>query len=839
MTVLQRGFRGLVAVIAVVAVVAATGAFFASPAAAAPSTPAPVRMPIGNLESAAGVGEGSVRVEGWALDPDTVAPLKLLVWSGSVWTVATANVPRADVGARYVFHGPLHGFSVTLGGLPAGLQRVCVAAVNVGAGFPFGGLGCRDVIAGAVDPVGSLDALVASGDERITASGWTIDPQTWLPTSVRLVVDFAVVATDTAAAPRPDVAAAYPRHGPLHGYRISAQVAPGLRRACVVAVNIADGADRVVGCGTVNVPAVRPYGSFDAVATVGDRVAVSGWAIDPDAAAPATLRVEVRQSPLGQPATRTFTTSVLRPDVDSVHPGHPRAGFAADFAGMGAGRLTVCLTVLNEGEGEDTSLGCRDVDLADRRPYGSVDSVTPEGSSLRVSGWAVDPDDAAPVSVRVVVDGVLRATLIASQSRPDVAAAFPALGLNRGYGGTIEGLTAGSHRVCLTYVDLTGLVPGVSGDRSVPCGAVVVGAVEVGTTGTAGVPTRVGPALGSSLADIDRDAGISAPLRDGSTLWLFGDSMARDAGGGVRYFVNNTAAWAPPGQPTVTRDASVGGTPVTFVRPVGAFAQCSNPAAKQAMWPLSATTVAVGALDRVVAYFENLCIGPGSTTESRGVSLVEWWYDPGAPHDGVPITGTVLTQQLFPSRTYGMAAVNGGDGWLYVYSCEGPPGGGMPADYGPCRVARVLPELAADPGSYSYRSGGGWSSDPADASAMVMPAPPSGQTMPVASLTVARDDPHGVWVMAYSPWPGYTDRVTVRVATSPIGPWTAPVEVELPGCRDQPSGMPAFYCYAGTVQPRLSTPSALGLGYYDQLVSIGPERGAYLVVTVPFTVVVP
>lgn len=834
-----RRFRSVLTATVVTAVLASTTALLgAVPAAAARQIGPPVRMPIGTVDAATGVGEGSVRLDGWTLDPDTAAPLKLLVWSGQVWTVATADVPRADVGARYIFHGPNHGFSVTLTGLPPGAQRVCVAAVNVGAGFPFGGIGCRDVVAGEVDPVGSLDSLVASGDERITASGWTIDPQTWLPTSARLVVDGKVVATDTAWLSRPDVATAYPRHGPLHGYALSARVSPGARTACVVAVNIADGADRIVGCGTVAVPAVRPFGSFDAAVAVGDRVAVSGWAIDPDARVPTSLRVEVRDGPLGWPATRTLATGLARPDVDAVYPGNLTAGFGSELAGVGVGHLTVCVTMLNQGEGEDVSLGCRPVDLADRRPFGSVDSLLPEGNSLRVAGWVADPDSAGPVSVRVVVDGVLRATLTASQPRPDVAAVFPSLGPNRGYSAEIAGLSTGAHRVCLTYVDLTGSAPGVGGDHSMPCGAVVVGSIEVGTTGAASAPTRVGPAGGSPLADIDRDAGVSARLRDGSTLWLFGDSMARDTAGGVRYFVNNTAAWAPPGQPAATRDASVGGSPVTFARPAQPFPACSHPGATQAMWPLSAATVAAGALDRVVAYFENLCLGPGQVTESRGVSVVEWWYDPAAPPDGLPITGTVLTQQLFPARAYGMAAVNGGDGWLYAYSCEGPPDGGMPADYGPCRVARVSPSLAADAGSYSYRTGSGWSSEPDDATAMVMPAPPSGQTMPVASLTVSRDDAHGVWVMAYSPWPGYTDRVTVRVATSPVGPWTAPVEVQLPGCVDQPAGMPAFYCYAGTVQPQLSTPTSLGLGYYDQLVSVGPQRGAYLVVTVPFTVVV-
>jgi hypothetical protein len=107
---------------------------------------------------------------------------------------------------------------------------------------------------------------------------------------------------------------------------------------------------------------------------------------------------------------------------------------------------------------------------------------------------------------------------------------------------------------------------------------------------------------------------------------------------------------------------------------------------------------------------------------------------------------------------------------------------------------------------------------------------------PVASATVSWDQVHGVYVMAYSPWPGFTDRIFVRVAESPQGPWSDAVEVKLPGCEDT-VGRDGYFCYAGTVQPQLSSPGRLGLGYYDQLVAVGPNRGQYLTVTVPFTVV--
>jgi len=109
--------------------------------------------------------------------------------------------------------------------------------------------------------------------------------------------------------------------------------------------------------------------------------------------------------------------------------------------------------------------------------------------------------------------------------------------------------------------------------------------------------------------------------------------------------------------------------------------------------------------------------------------------------------------------------------------------------------------------------------------------------VPVAAFTVTYDAAHNAWLMVYSPWPGFTDRVEVRVADTPVGPFSDPVTVYLPGCNDTTGGV-AYYCYAGTAQPKLSSTGLLGVGYYDQLISVATLRAQYVTVTVPFSVVV-
>ena len=68
-------------------------------------------------------------------------------------------------------------------------------------------------------------------------------------------------------------------------------------------------------------------------------------------------------------------------------------------------------------------------------------------------------------------------------------------------------------------------------------------------------------------------------------------------------------------------------------------------------------------------------------------------------------------------------------------------------------------------------------------------------------MTINRDETHGVYVMAYSPWPGFVDRIYVARGDVAPGAVTAPVEVLLPGCNDTVGGA-TYYCYAGPASRR-------------------------------------
>jgi len=183
------------------------------------------------------------------------------------------------------------------------------------------------------------------------------------------------------------------------------------------------------------------------------------------------------------------------------------------------------------------------------------------------------------------------------------------------------------------------------------------------------------------------------------------------------------------------------------------------------------------------------------------------------------------------------ATVVGADGRIYAYDCNGPVHGGWPTEYGPCTVARVGVADVADADAYRYWNGATWIADRSGAVAVSMPDGRDGVTnLPVGGVNVVYDPATALYVMGYSPWPGYTTQMALRVATSPEGPFSPPLILSLPGCVDALGGE-GLFCYAAGVQPRFSTPGRLGVGWYDQLVSAPPQRGGYRSGTVAFHLV--
>jgi hypothetical protein len=108
--------------------------------------------PRGRLDSAASELPGQVTIAGWTFDPSApTQPLAIRAVvggkgarGGAYELGPVAVLSRPDVALAHRVAGPTHGFSLTFPVAASGRQRVCVYAVNVGAGADRS-LGCRRV----------------------------------------------------------------------------------------------------------------------------------------------------------------------------------------------------------------------------------------------------------------------------------------------------------------------------------------------------------------------------------------------------------------------------------------------------------------------------------------------------------------------------------------------------------------------------------------------------------------------------------------------------------------------------------------------------------------------
>jgi SpoIID/LytB domain protein len=216
--------------------------------------------PVGDLNSAT-VSGSNVRLVGWTLDPDTPNSIPVHVYvDGRIAKVATAAVPRADIGRAYPAHGSRHGYDVTVG-LTPGRHSVCVYAIDAVGGQKNPLLRCARVTVGGAAvatgqlPVGNIDSATVNG-RTVTLVGWALDRD--LPTrsiGVHVYVDGRYTRALTASVRRGDIAAAFPNAGSAHGWSTALMMAPGNHRVCAYGINVGGGSSNpLLRCVDVRVP---------------------------------------------------------------------------------------------------------------------------------------------------------------------------------------------------------------------------------------------------------------------------------------------------------------------------------------------------------------------------------------------------------------------------------------------------------------------------------------------------------------------------------------------------------------------------------------------------------
>jgi hypothetical protein len=404
------------------------------------------RAPVFSVDQFAEQADGTVRISGWAFDPDG-SPPELQLYDNDRGRAYATTVARPDVHAAFPAAGPTAGFAITVGPLTGGHRLCLFVADTVAAGNNVFD-GCRDVR--YREPLGSLDNVVETTTGELRVTGWAMDES-----SAQTALDVHVYVNGRGTAigaggSRPDIGRAFPGAGDAHGFDATLPAGAGSNRVCAFAINVGiGGVNPLLGCRTVSTEYVAPDGVVDAYAPVGDgRLRVSGWAVDRSVpSAPVGVHFYVD----GQ-YQRAVQATNSRPDIASAFPGAgPQHGFSEIFD-LTPGQHSVCVFAINLGTaGTNPLMGCRTVTVHDRSPVGSVDSIGAVGAGqLRVSGWAFDPD--APTrstTVQVSVDGVDQGSFAADASRPDVGRVYPEAGAAHGFSIDLA-VPSGLREVCVS-----------------------------------------------------------------------------------------------------------------------------------------------------------------------------------------------------------------------------------------------------------------------------------------------------------------------------------------------------------------------------------------------------
>lgn len=295
-------------------------------------------------------------------------------------------------------------------------------------------------------PFGALDG-VGGDTRRVQATGWAYDPDGSV--IVQLYVDGLYTAMGLTSVARPDVPAIHPQVGPASGYELDAAAAPGPHRVCVYAANVGPGASTSLGCRDVVVPSSDPFGQLDSMTvSVDGFVTASGWTIDPDEQ---TTPLIVQMFVDGRFVAMASAVE-NRPDLAAFGAAGTQHGYRLD-AWVGGGSHTACVYAVNVGPGSSTVLGCRSVTVTGRDPIGHIDAVRVSGTTVVLSGWALDMDAPGPVIVQAYVDGRYAAMALSDILRSEPSPFFRAWGPYRGFD-LRPTVSPGTRTVCVYAVNM-------------------------------------------------------------------------------------------------------------------------------------------------------------------------------------------------------------------------------------------------------------------------------------------------------------------------------------------------------------------------------------------------
>ncbi|MGK2956855.1 MAG: peptidoglycan recognition protein family protein [Acidimicrobiales bacterium] len=119
-------------------------------------------------------------------------------------------------------------------------------------------------------------------------------------------------------------------------------------------------------------------------------------------------------------------------------------------------------------------------------PIGSLDLVSIAPGGIRVAGWNLDPDTAAPIGVHTYIDGNHVSSITANTARHDIAGTFAGYGPEHGFD-TIIGVGAGAHTVCSYSINVGPGTNSLLGCRGVMVTDTPIGSLDLVTMSPGGI----------------------------------------------------------------------------------------------------------------------------------------------------------------------------------------------------------------------------------------------------------------------------------------------------------------------------------------------------------------
>ncbi|HEV2886012.1 MAG TPA: twin-arginine translocation signal domain-containing protein [Jatrophihabitans sp.] len=394
------------------------------------------KVPVGVVEEISSSGN-TVHIKGWAYDPDAPGTsINVSIYQDGKGLMGIhASLPRSDVNSARHITGN-HGFEVRFTA-STGQHTFTVFAMNIvgGSGNPRIGSKTITVNAGTA-PLGKMESANPVGDS-VVLTGWAFDrdvPSTSI--AVNIYQDDKPLMGIHTGVDRPDINSAYHITG-THGFKVQFKASIGAHNYKVFAMNAAGGTGNtlignhslmVKGATTTTTALEAPAstgavpltgdlpGHLESVSATGNSVRLVGWVPDRGDAG-AELAVAVHED-------------------DQVLHWYPvtapvgRAGDAAGRRGFditipaGTGLHTYSVYALAAGpDGIDRPLiGQRTVRVNQSGALGLVERVQRIGDTVRLTGWAYDPDrPTRRVELSVHRDGVALSRHQTGLQRPELA----------------------------------------------------------------------------------------------------------------------------------------------------------------------------------------------------------------------------------------------------------------------------------------------------------------------------------------------------------------------------------------------------------------------------------